>query len=121
MIIRKKNIKANPSSLLSIQVDIEPNDVARIFRAYLLQLEKQAPDLVREGNLLYDTHDLECIISTHSIVHHFTPSVKRIVFPWLLDVAKRENLINHVDPCIAKYQGHPEGDCYSINEKKLLF
>lgn len=120
MIVKKKNIKANPTSLLSIQVDIEPADVARILRAYLLNLEKCSPDLVREGNLLYDTHDLECILSTHSIIHHFTPSVKRIVYPWLIEVAKRENLINHVDPCIAKYQGHPEGDCYSINEKKLL-
>lgn len=120
MIVKKKNIKANPTSLLSIQVDIEPADVSRILRSYLLQLEKQAPDLVREGNLLYDLHDLECILSTHSIVHHFTPSVKRIVLPWLLDVAKREKIINLVDPCMAKYQGHADGEAYSINEKKLL-
>ena len=38
----------------------------------------------------------------------------------LITKKKREKLINHVDPCMAKYQGHAEGDCYSINEKKLL-
>lgn len=120
MILRKKNIKANPSSLLSIQVDIEPSDVARILRAYLLNLKKCSPDLVKEGAMLYDSNDLECIISTHSIVHHFTPSVKRIVYPWLIDVAKRENLIVKVDSLLAKSQGHPSGEAFSLNEKKLL-
>lgn len=105
---------------MSIQVDIEPSDVARIFRAYLLNLEKCSPDLTKEGAMLYDTHDLECIISTHSIVHHFTPSVKRIVYPWLIDVAKRENLITKVDSLLAKSQGHPSGEAFAINEKKLL-
>ena len=120
MIIRKKNIKANPSSLLSIQVDIEPTDVARILRSYLLQLHKCAPELVPQGSMLYDMNDLECILSSHSIVHHFTPSVKRIVYPWLLDVAKRENLIIKVDSLLAKSAGHPSGEAFAINEKKLL-
>ena len=119
MIIRKKNIKANPESLLSIQIDIEPTDVVRMLRAYLLQLNKCAPELVVQGAMAYSIKEIEGIISSNSIVHHFTPSVQRIVYPWLIDVAKREKLINKLSPQVAKCLDH-DGEAYSINDSLLL-
>ena len=119
MIIRKKNIKANPESLLSIQVDIEPTDVTRMLRAYLLQLNKCAPDLVPQGSMAYSVKEIEGIICSNSIVHHFTPSVQRFVYPWLIDVAKREKLINKLSPQVAKCLDH-DGEACSINDTLLL-
>ena len=119
MIIRKKNIKANPESLLSIQIDIEPTDVTRMLRAYLLQLNKFAPELVPQGSMAYSIKEIEGIISSNSIVHHFTPSVQRIVYPWLIDVAKKEKLINKLSPQVAKCLDH-EGEAYSLNDSLLL-
>ena len=119
MIIRKKNIKANPESLLSIQVDIEPTDVVRMLRAYLLQLNKCAPELVTQGAMAYSIKEIEGIISSNSIVHHFTPSVQRIVYPWLIEVAKREKLITQLSPRVAEALEHYE-EAYSINDGLLL-
>lgn len=120
MIVRKKNIKNVPLSQMSFQIDVEPEDVYRTLRKYLMQFAKSFPDLAITGAFLYSRRDIETLLANYSVAHHFSPSAKKIIINWMFNIALNEKLITPVTELRAKSQDIQSGEAFSMSAELLL-
>lgn len=115
MIIRRKNIKENPATEYTILVAVQPNDVRR---ALVKFYQKGLEDLPGFENYVYEDKEIEWIICQGTIIHHFTPSIRKKLLKWSIATALAKGYIVEAPESVAKEKYCMKA--YTVNSHKLL-
>ena len=117
MIVRKKSIKAIPSTEYSFRLSLEVRDVRSTLNNYAKNLMGIAPELV-EG-YVYTTTELADIFTKNTVIHHFSPAIQADLIKWCITTAECNGYAVKASPRVCKTRGMSYGDAYFIQREKL--
>lgn len=114
MIVRKRTIKANPKVEFSLTLALQPSDVKKALAAYYKRCSKDIPTF---DSYVYEDEEIEHIITTGTVIHHFTPAVKKTLLQWLMNLAIEKGYITPTTKEIAYDRGCTVA--YTLNLSKV--
>lgn len=102
MIVRKRTFKNLPKVEFSLTLALQPKDVKKALTAYYKRCAKDIPTF---DSYIFEEEEIEYIITKGTIIHHFTPSVKKTLLQWLMNLAIEKGYIKPTAKDIAYNRG----------------
>ena len=114
MIVRKRTFKNLPKVEFSLTLALQPKDVKKALAAYYKRCSKDIPTF---DSYVYEDEEIEHIITTGTVIHHFTPAVKKTLLDWCMSLAVEKGYITPTTKDIAYNRGCTVA--YTLNLEKV--